>query len=62
LYNTGRQDGKTYKDVGQFRIYILSHPTNPDLILMVCNEIGRGTETAQAIDANMQTFLKSIKQ
>ena len=62
LYNTGRQDGKTYKDVGQFRIYILNHPTNPDLTLMMCNEIGRGTETAQAIDAYMQTFLKSIKQ
>lgn len=62
LYNTGRQDGKTHKDVGQFRIYILNHPKNPDLVLMICNEIGRGTETAQAIDANMQTFIKSIKQ
>lgn len=62
LYNTGRQDGKTYKDVGQFRIYILNHPTNPDLTLMMCNEIGRGTETAQAIDTYMQTFLKSIKK
>ena len=62
LYNKGRQDEKIYKDVGQFRIYILNHPTNPDLILMMCNEIGRGTETAQAIDTNMQTFLKSIKQ
>ena len=62
LYNTGRQDGKTYKDVGQFRIYILNHPTNPDIVLMICNEIGRGTETAQSIDTYMQTFLKSIKQ
>ncbi|WP_298136674.1 hypothetical protein [Flavobacterium sp.] len=62
LYNIGRQDGKIHKDVGQFRIYILNHPTNPDLVLMICNEIGRGTETAQAIDTNMQTFIKSIKQ
>lgn len=62
LYNIGRQDGKIHKDVGQFRIYILNHPTNPDLVLMMCNEIGRGTETAQAIDTSMQTFIKSIKQ
>lgn len=62
LYNKGRQDEKIYKDVGQFRIYILNHPTNPDLLLMICNEIGRGTETAQAIDTYMQTFIKSIKQ
>ena len=62
LYNIGRQDGKIHKDVGQFRIYILNHPTNPDLVLMMCNEIGSGTETAEAIDTNMQTFIKSIKQ
>lgn len=62
LYNIGRQDGKIHKEVGQFRIYILNHPTNPDLVLMLCNEIGRGTETAQAIDTYMQTFLNSIKQ
>ncbi|MCF2220469.1 hypothetical protein H9Q08_14370 [Chryseobacterium sp. PS-8] len=62
LYNIGRQDGKVHKDVGQFEIYILNHPTNADLVLMICNEIGRGTETAQAIDNYMQTFIKSIKQ
>lgn len=62
LYNIGRQDGKVHKDVGQFEIYILNHPTNTDLVLMICNEIGRGTETAQAIDTYMQTFIKSIKQ
>jgi len=62
LYNIGRQDGKVRKDVGQFEIYILNHPTNADLVLMICNEIGRGTESAQAIDTYMQTFIKSIKQ
>lgn len=62
LYNMGRQDGKLHKDVGQFKIYILNHPTNPDLILIICNELGRNTSTAQDIDTYMQTFLKSIKQ
>lgn len=62
LYNIGRQDGKIHKDVGQFRIYILNHPTNPDLVLMMCNEIGRGTVSAQDIDTYMQTFIKSLKQ
>lgn len=62
LYNTGRQDGKVHKDVGQFKIFILNHPTNPDIILMICNEIGRSTSTAQDIDTYMQTFIKSIKQ
>ena len=62
VYNKGRQDEKIYKDVGQFRIYILNHPTNPDIVLMICNEIGRGTESAEAIDTYMQTFIKSIKK
>lgn len=62
LYNIGRQDGKAHKDVGQFKIFILNHPTNPDIILMICNEIGRSTSTAQDIDTYMQTFIKSIKQ
>lgn len=62
LYNIGRQDGKLYKDVGPFKIYILNHPTNPDLILMICNKVLRSTATAQEIDNYMQTFIKSIKQ
>lgn len=62
VYNKGRQDEKIYKDVGQFRIYILNHPTNQDIVLMICNEIGRGTESAEAIDTYMQTFIKSIKK
>ncbi|WP_210151472.1 hypothetical protein [Chryseobacterium scophthalmum] len=60
LFNS--TDGKYNKDVGQFKIFILNHPTNPDIILMMCNEIGRSTATAQDVDAYMQTFLKSIKQ
>jgi len=63
LYNINRQDGKIRKDVGPFEIYILNHPTNPDLILMMCNELsGTNTQTLQGIDTYMQTFLKSIKQ
>lgn len=60
LFNS--TDGKYNKDVGQFKIFILNHPTNPDIVLMMCNEIGRSTATAQDIDNYMQTFIKSIKQ
>ena len=63
LYNIDRQTGKMRKDVCQFKIYILNHPTNPDLVLMICNELsGINKQTLQDIDNYMQTFLKSIEQ
>ncbi|MCI3938331.1 hypothetical protein MQX03_14095 [Chryseobacterium aahli] len=62
LYNYDSREGKLDKDVGQFKIYILNHPTNPDLILMVCNKVRWNKATVQDLDTIMQTFIKSIKQ
>jgi len=62
LYNYGRQDGKLHKDVGQFNIYILNHPKNPDIILVICNELSQNTISAKDLDTYMRTFLNSIKQ
>lgn len=56
------KDQKRIPNVGQFKIYILNHPTNPDLILMICNEIQSNKATIQDLDTFIQTFLKSIKQ
>jgi hypothetical protein len=62
LYNYGRQDGKLHKDVGQFNIYILNHPKNPDIILVICNELSQNIVSAKDLDTYMRTFLNSIKQ
>ena len=56
------KDQKRFLDAGQFKIYFLNHPTNPDLILMICNEIWGNKATAQDIETYMQTFISSIKQ
>ncbi|WP_306565347.1 hypothetical protein [Flavobacterium lindanitolerans] len=47
---------------GNFVIYILEHPTNPKLTLIISSSVKNNGNTLEETDALLQTFINSIKK
>lgn len=53
---------KDWSTVGKFGIYILNHPTNPDLTLVISSKIYGNERSAEEIDSFLKVIISSIKQ
>lgn len=51
-----------WKNVGKFQTYILSHPSNPDLTLIISSNIYGNEKSAEEIDSFLKVIISSIKQ
>ena len=51
-----------WSDLGKFVIYIVEHPTNPDLTLVTSISLYNDVKDATEIDAYLKLVLNSIKR
>jgi hypothetical protein len=51
-----------WKNVGKFQTYILNHPSNPNLTLVVSSNIYGNEKNAEEIDSFLKLIISSIKQ
>jgi hypothetical protein len=51
-----------WRNVGKFQTYILNHPNNPNLTLIVSSNIYGNGKTAEEIDSFLKLIISSIKQ
>lgn len=51
-----------WKSVGKFQTYVLSHPTDPNLTLIISSSIYGNEKTAEQVDAFLKRIIASIKQ
>jgi hypothetical protein len=51
-----------WRNVGKFQTYILNHPTNPSLTLVISSNIYGNGKTAEEIDSFLKLIISSIKQ
>ncbi|WP_395045631.1 hypothetical protein [Flavobacterium sp.] len=51
-----------WRKVGKFQTYILNHPNNPNLTLIVSSNIYGNGKTAEEIDSFLKLIISSIKQ
>ena len=51
-----------WKPVGKFKIYILTHPTNPKLTLVVSSDLyGNDVKSVEEVDAYLKVIINSFK-